>query len=455
MYCTKCREEKEGTATYCDVCGTPLSKRCKECGTVLPAEAVFCTECGSKVEEEASCEMGTEEEQVRFCSECGHELGEETSVCSNCGWGKEEAAKKESINRDEDKEIDSSKNENALDKQYHIQFSGKQMVIGIGVIIIIIIVSISLFMKREEASKISPIVEMPMEKKKEQPIENTNTNEVNTEDIEANVVTLSGMVEKDFDGTYLRLNSFQTILVYDMSTGTYQEIEYVDRVKIMHQINSIEEDALISYSDGTELTVTGNPVLKENMLIIYPSKIIQESSELNHSGFYGEEQFQSMAEQFLEDLRVIYASMFSEAPFETVKNVFTDKEQTFGALSRSYKLESEKVQAEKGLQSLSLTELCFFFDNQMSEEDEVMEVIFWGCWFPTYLPEYDIAHSMNDSYFTLPLKYAKDEEGNWRLADIPSIPIFFDSNSFSSQVDWEALESVSISDQIDVSKSTE
>ena len=54
-------------------------KKCPNCGSDVPVDALFCNQCGSKIEKEA------EPEAVKQCPNCGKDLTSDSVFCSNCG----------------------------------------------------------------------------------------------------------------------------------------------------------------------------------------------------------------------------------------------------------------------------------------------------------------------------------------------------------------------------------
>lgn len=458
MYCTKCREEKEGAATYCDVCGTPLSKRCKECGAVLPAEAIFCTECGSKVEEETSCEMGAEEEQVRFCSECGHELGEETSVCSNCGWGKEEATKKESINRDEDKKIDSSKNENALDKQYHIQLSGKQLVLGVAIITLVVAAGIGLFLKKGKSGKQNtPVLpqsvekEIDEEKKKEanntEQQQNFDAKNVDINALGNKEITLSGTILNEEDYSYLVLNQPTSFLLSDFEDGSERYCSGIKRIKVSNEgLEEVKQPALEFMENGVYASVKGEIGVYRQEVMLYVNRVWEE--ERTESS-YNTEQLdmlrQLLGEQAISDVERICQSMFSQVTFSDVSSMFGVNQTTLTALQDGYEQQQQEIHASNGPSNLTLMDLNAYFYRDTVRTDGTVQIILSGAWYSKEGEKY----SAGERFFYMPLMYKENQNnGSWQLTTMPTLPMYYDSAALGENLNWNELVNVDFDQEI-------
>lgn len=457
MYCTKCREEKEGAATYCDVCGTPLSKRCKECGAVLPAEAIFCTECGSKVEAAESCEMETEDEQVRFCSECGHELGEETPVCSNCGWGKEEVAEKESVNI-ENKEIDSSKNENVLDKQYHIQFSGKQLVLGVGIITLVVVAGIGVFLKKGESSKQEVPVMLESVEKENQDVEEkketsgTHQQDFDVENADINAlgnkkITVSGTILNEEDYSYLVLDQPTSFLISDFEDGSERYCSGIKRIKVSNEgLEDVKQPALEFMENGVYASVKGETGVYRQEVMLYVNRVWEE--ERTESS-YNTEQLdmlrQLLGEQAISDVERICQSMFSQVIFSDVSSMFGVNQTTLTALQDGYEQQQQEIHASNGPSNLTLMDLNAYFYRDTVRTDGTVQIILSGAWYSKEGEKY----SAGERFFYMPLTYKENQNnGAWQLTTMPALPMYYDSAALGENLNLDELVNVDFNQEI-------
>lgn len=104
IQCPECGRRLEATASFCDMCGSPLRSEsdaeaiCPGCQAPVPAGHAFCNNCGTAVEQDVAGGLATGGEQptivesepaspaaVRICPGCGHKLPAEATFCNMCG----------------------------------------------------------------------------------------------------------------------------------------------------------------------------------------------------------------------------------------------------------------------------------------------------------------------------------------------------------------------------------
>lgn len=280
MYCTNCKEEKEGDAAFCDACGTPLKKRCEKCGTVLSVDAMFCTECGNTVGNmvENGQSDADEELKIRFCSECGSELLGDSS-CPKCGNEYPEEAVTPIVATKEDATLgEHSQKVYESKKEDTIQITKKQLMIVVVAVMVLIVLIVGWFLKKEKESSVP---DAPV-------IENTNMTEAETEENddlldeetirnaeEITNCTVTGEIWHENDGSYLVLNNLPSVWVYDVEKEEMTQIDYVNSIKLLgpEEATAFED----VFSNGTVITVSGKVVYYENLelICIYPDEVIE------------------------------------------------------------------------------------------------------------------------------------------------------------------------------------
>lgn len=55
-----------------------MSKKCRNCGTLLPDDSIFCTKCGSK-------DIYNDDINDRYCQYCGRKIPTDSEFCVYCG----------------------------------------------------------------------------------------------------------------------------------------------------------------------------------------------------------------------------------------------------------------------------------------------------------------------------------------------------------------------------------